>query len=69
MIIDLLTQPRLVLPVDDKNKGVVDRSSTVVARDVLERAAAANANEGNHGLKTCNSPSLPPFHLMEGTAS
>ena len=30
---------------EDKNKGVVDRSSTVVARDVLERAAAAN--EGN----------------------
>ena len=33
-------------PIDDKNKGVVDRSSTVVARDVLERAAAAN--EGNY---------------------
>lgn len=28
---------------DDKSKGVVDRSSTVVARDVVERAAAANS--------------------------
>ena len=27
---------------DDKNKGVVDRSSTVVARDIHENAVAAS---------------------------